>query len=134
MNTKAITTESNSASPEALNIALWLMQVGVAGMFFMAGGNKLLGNPQMVGLFEAIGIGQWFRYVTGSLEVIGALLILIPAYSGVGGLLLTGVMGGALATHLFIIGGSPTLAIILFVASLIVAFGRRDRTLKLLGR
>ena len=67
-------------------------------MFLMAGGNKLAGNPQMVGMFETIGLGQWFRYLTGSLEVIGAVLLIVPALSGVGGLLLTGVMFGAVAT------------------------------------
>jgi putative oxidoreductase len=134
MSTKAIAIEDGTTSPKALNIGLWVVQVLLAAMFFMAGGNKLGGNPQMVGMFEAIGIGQWFRYLTGSLEVIGALLLLIPTFSGVGGLLLTGVMGGALLTHLFIIGGNPTMAIVLFVGALFVAYGRGDRTLKLIGR
>lgn len=134
MSAKAISIENSSANHKALNIGLWVVQVLVAAMFFKAGGNKLMGNPQMVGLFEAIGIGQWFRYLTGSFEVIGAVLVLIPALSGVGGLLLVGVMGGALATHLFILGGDPTMAIVLLIASVIVAFGRRDRTLRLLGR
>lgn len=36
-------------------------------------GSKLAGAPAMVGLFDTIGIGQWFRYLTGSLEVSGRL-------------------------------------------------------------
>jgi uncharacterized membrane protein len=32
----------------------------------------------MVGLFDAIGIGQWFRYLTGGLEVLGAVALLVP--------------------------------------------------------
>jgi len=48
-----------------LNIGLWILQIGAAGMFLMAGFSKLSGDPRMVGLFEAIGFGQWFRYVTG---------------------------------------------------------------------
>jgi hypothetical protein len=47
-------------------------------MFLMVGFFKLSGDPRLVGLFDAIGFGQWFRYVTGSLEVLGALLLLIP--------------------------------------------------------
>jgi len=30
-------------------------------MFLMVGFLKLSGDPQMVGLFDAIGLGQWFR-------------------------------------------------------------------------
>ncbi len=48
----------------------------------MAGFSKLSGNEQMVGLFEAIGLGQWFRYLTGTMEVAGAILLLIPRTSG----------------------------------------------------
>jgi putative oxidoreductase len=117
-----------------LNIILWAIQLGVAGMFFMAGASKLTGNEQMVQLFQSIGIGQWFRYVTGLMEVTGALLLLIPSLSGLGGLLLTGVMAGALATHFFVIGGDPTMAIVLLVASAIIAWGRKNRTLALIKR
>jgi len=121
-------------SSRAANAVGWVVQAGLAAMFFMAGGNKLAGNPQMVGLFDAIGIGQWFRYVTGGLEVAGAVLLLIPALSGVGGLLLTGVMAGAVATHLFIIGGNPALPVALLAGSAFVAWLRRSRTLRLIGR
>jgi len=119
---------------KGLSIALWVVQIGAAAMFLMAGANKLSGNEQMVGMFQAIGIGQWFRYLTGSLEVVGGLLLFLPSLAGVGGLLLTGVMVGAVATHLFIIGGNPTMAIVLLVASAFITWGRRDRTLKLIGR
>lgn len=134
-----MTTQAAILSPEvhtskALNIALWVAQIGAAAMFFMAGGNKLAGNAQMVGMFEAIGFGQWFRYLTGSLEVLGGVLLLVPALSGVGGLLLTGVMVGAVATHLFVIGGNPTMALVLLAASAFVAWNRRSRTLALIGR
>ena len=42
-------------------IALWAVQIALAGMFLLAGGSKLLGAAPMVALFNAIGIGQWFR-------------------------------------------------------------------------
>ncbi len=119
---------------KGLNVALWVVQVGAAAMFLMAGANKLAGNEQMVGMFQAIGFGQWFRYLTGSLEILGAILLFVPSLAGIGGLLMTGVFAGAVATHLFIIGGNPTMAIVLLAASVFIAWGRRDRTLKLLGR
>ena len=90
-----------------MNMVLWTIQIGVAGMFFMAGGSKLSGSEPMVQLFQAIGLGQWFRYLTGFMEVGGAVLLLIPGLSGLGAALLTGVMAGAVAIHLFLIGMEP---------------------------
>jgi uncharacterized membrane protein YphA (DoxX/SURF4 family) len=118
---------------KAANVALWVLQIAAAAMLGMAGFAKLSGAPEMVALFEGLG-GQWFRYLTGSLEVLGAVLLLVPALAGVGALILTGVMLGAVATHLFVVGGSPAMALVLLVVVAIIAYGRRDRTLRLLGR
>jgi len=115
-----------------VNVMLWVLQIAAAGMFFMVGFLKLSGNAQLVGLFEAIGLGQWFRYLTGTLEVAGAFLLLIPRTSGLGALMLAGVMVGAVVTHLFIVGGSPLMAVILLVVTGVVAWGRRQRTMNLL--
>ena len=115
-----------------VNVMLWVLQIAAAGMFLMVGFLKLSGNAQLVGLFEAIGLGQWFRYLTGTLEVAGAFLLLIPRTSGLGALMLAGVMVGAVVTHLFIVGGSPLMAVILLVVTGVVAWGRRQRTMNLL--
>ena len=112
-------------------IVLWILQIAAAAMFFLSGFSKLAGAPPMVALFAAIGIGQWFRYLTGALEVIGATLLLVPRLSGVGALLLAGVMTGAIATHLFVIGGNPAVPFVLLVMTASVAWARRDRTLSL---
>jgi hypothetical protein len=93
---------------------------------------KLSGNEQMAQMFDVIGIGQWFRYATGFIEFGSAILLLLPAFSGIGALLLVPTMIGAILTHLFIIGGSPTLPVGLLVAMSIVAWGRRERTLRLI--
>lgn len=116
------------------NVALWVLQVAAAVMLGMAGFMKLTGAPDMIALFDAVGIGQWFRYVTGALEVGGAVLLLVPALAGVGALLLAGVMLGAVLTHLLVIGGSPAVPLVLLVVVAIIAYGRRERTLRLLGR
>jgi len=134
MNTQTAVIGNQNETSKGLNITLWVIQIGAAAMFLMAGANKLSGNEQMVGMFQAIGFGQWFRYLTGSLEIIGGVLLLVPSLSGIGGLLMTGVFTGAVATHLFIIGGNPTMAIVLLAASAFIAWGRRDRILKLIGR
>src|SRR6266446_1864691 len=123
----------SGSTGKIMNVGLWILQIGAAGMFLMVGFFKLSGDPRMVGLFDAIGVGQWFRYVTGSLEVLGALLLLVPRLSGLGALLLMGVMLGAVPTHLFVVGGSPLSAITLLIVTGVVAWGRRKRTMNLLA-
>ena len=123
----------SGSTGKIINVGLWILQIGAAGMFLMVGFFKLSGDPRMVGLFDAIGLGQWFRYVTGSLEVLGAILLLIPRLSGLGALLLMGVMLGAVPTHLFVVGGSPLQAIILLIVTGVVAWGRRKRTMNILA-
>jgi len=128
---QVLTEDRQSASgstAKIVNILLWVLQIGAAGMFLMVGFLKLSGNPQLVALFEAIGLGQWFRYLTGSLEVAGAILLLIPRTSGLAALMLAGVMACAVVTHVFIVGGSPLGATILLVVTALVAWGRRQRT------
>jgi putative oxidoreductase len=127
------TLSGSSSTGKIVNVGLWVLQIFAAGMFLMVGFLKLSGNAQMLGLFEAIGIGQWFRYLTGTLEVAGAILLLIPRTSGLAALMLAGVMGCAVVTHLFIVGGSPFMAIVLLVVTTLVAWGRRQRTMNLLG-
>jgi uncharacterized membrane protein YphA (DoxX/SURF4 family) len=132
---QTLATEGTWSGPsgKTVNAVLWASQIAAAGMFLMVGFMKLAGNAEMVTLFEAIGVGQWFRYLTGSLEVAGAILLLVPRTSGAGGLMLAGVMFAAVLTHLFVVGGSPLMAMILLVVTAVVAWGRRQRTLDLLA-
>ena len=111
--------------PRAGTVALWIVQIATAAMFLLAGSSKLAGVPAMVGLFDAIGIGQWFRYLTGSIEVVSAILLLIPSLAFFGALLLVPTMVGAVVTHLFIVGGNPTPAFVLGVAAAAIAWTRR---------
>lgn len=115
---------SSGSTGKVFNVVLWVLQIAAAGMFLMVGFLKLSGNPQLVGLFEAIGLGQRFRYLTGSLEVAGAILLLVRRLSGLGALMLFGVMIGAVITHVLIVGGSPLMAIILLVVTGVIAWGR----------
>ena len=110
-------------------IALWVVQVALAGMFLLAGSSKLFGADAMVGLFDAIGIGQWFRYVTGLIEVGSAVALLVPSFAVFGALALVATMIGAIAAHLFIVGGSPAMPVILLLGSAGVLWTRRMQLL-----
>jgi uncharacterized membrane protein YphA (DoxX/SURF4 family) len=127
MNTTVATDHaSNEARPgKALTIALWVVQVGLTLMFVMAGGSKLGGAAAMVGLFDAIGIGQWFRYLTGTLELVGAVLLVLPRANGLGAALLVPVMLGAITTHLLVLHNSPAMPVALLLGLVFVAWGRR---------
>ncbi|MDT0469353.1 DoxX family protein [Streptomyces gibsoniae] len=63
---------------KARNIVLWVLQIILAGVFVMAGASKLASAQDMVKIFQDVGAGQWLRYVTGSLELAGAVLLLVP--------------------------------------------------------
>jgi len=106
-------------------VVVLFLQIVAAGVFLMAGTAKLAGADSMVATFDQIGIGQWFRYLTGGLEVACAILLLIPRATAIGAALLAATMVGAIVTHLFIIGGSPAVPIALLVITAIVAWQRR---------
>src|SRR5262249_37471008 len=100
MSHSASLTQALPARPgPAARIALWSIQIALAGMFLLAGGSKLLGAPSMVALFNAVGIGQWFRYATGLIEVGAAVALLIPALAVFGALALLPTMIGAIVTQ-----------------------------------
>src|SRR5580704_3535577 len=91
---------ATAAPGRALNITLWMLQALVALAFVAAAAGKLLGSVDMIALFDAIGVGQWFRYVTGLLELLGALLLIVPGRAAFGSVLLAAVMVGAVVAHL----------------------------------
>lgn len=107
------------------SILAWALQILVALAFLAAGSGKLVGAKPMVAAFAKIGVGQWFRVLTGSLEVIGAIGLLIPRTTFFAALLLIAIMVGAIIAHLTVLGGNPTAAIVLLVLSCAIAFLRR---------
>ena len=123
-----MTTLTHSSAAQRIAVALtWTLQVGTAAMFLFAGTLKVAGVPMMVQMFGSIGLGQWFRYFTGGLEIVSAVLLLVPSLALFGALALAVTMVGAILTHLFIIGGSPAVPIVLLVAAATIAWARRNR-------
>ena len=107
-------------------IALWVTQIALAAMFLFAGGSKLFGAPAMVNLFAAIGWGQWFRYVTGAIEISAAVALLIPSAALFGAILLVPTMFGAATANLFL-GQSPAVPLVLLLIAGAVAWTRRNQ-------
>ena len=123
-----------AATPgKALNITLWTLQALVALAFVAAGSGKLLGSAAMIALFDAVGIGQWFRYVTGAFEVLGAVLLIIPGNAAFGAVLLACVMAGAIVAHLTVLHTAATAPLVLFALSALIAWGRRSQLADLLA-
>jgi putative oxidoreductase len=115
-------------STTAKNRTIWGIRILLALAFGAAGTAKLAGVPQMVANFEAIGFGQWFRYVTAAVELIGVVLILVPRTGFFGGLWLGGTMVGAVASHLFLTGGSAIPAMVLGALCAVVVYHLRPTT------
>jgi NADH:ubiquinone oxidoreductase subunit 6 (subunit J) len=80
----------------------------------------------MAGVFDKVGLGQWFRYFTGFLEVAAGIGLLISRYAFYAAVLLAIVMVGAIVAHLTVLGGSPAAPVLLLVLSGIIAYLRRD--------
>lgn len=95
--------------------------------FVAAGLAKLSGAEMMVQTFEAVGVGQWFRYVTGAIEICGAALLWLRGREIFGAGLLGCTMAGAVLAHLFVIGPSAVPALVLGILCAVVAYTYRDQ-------
>jgi putative oxidoreductase len=114
-----------AASSKGRLISLWILSGLVALVFIAAGGGKLAGTAVMVDLFAKVGVGQWFRYFTGVLELAGGIGLLFPRYAFYAAILLSIVMVGAIIAHVTVLGGSPAPALVLLVLSGIIAYLRK---------
>ena len=96
----------------------------------MAGSQKLIGAEMMVAVYDQIGIGQWFRIVTGVIELGGVILLWVPSMQILGALLLGGTMVGAVLAHILILGPSSIPAIILgLLCATVVLLNKRQFTM-----
>jgi putative oxidoreductase len=120
----SLTQSSSVGRGRAAVIGIWVVQIALAGMFLLAGGSKLLGAPAMVALFNTIGIGQWFRYVTGIIEVGSAVALLIPGVAVFGAAALVPTMIVAILTELFVVGDSAAPPAVLLVGAAVVIWAR----------
>jgi len=101
----------------------WILRVAVAVVFFSVGSSKFDSHSMWVKLFDQIGFGQWFRYLTGILQIAGAVLVVVPRtfLAGIGLLALT--MAGAAAIWIGRFGQVGNAVIPLVVLGALVLVG-----------
>jgi len=122
-------------------ISLWILRLIPAVILLQTLYFKFTGHPQSVKLFTQIGMEPYGRIGTGVVELIAAVLILIPRFTGYGAILGLIMMTGAIYFHLTKIGiyfdGDPVLfiyAVVTFVCCAILIFIYKDQLEKQLKR
>ncbi len=115
------------------NFFLWILRLVPAVILLQTLYFKFTGHPQSVKLFTMIGMEPYGRIGSGVVELIAAVLILIPRFTGYGAILGLGMMTGALFFHLTKIGiyfdGDPVLfiyALITFICCAALIFVHRS--------
>lgn len=87
-----------------MNIAAIVLQVLLGLAFLMSGFGKVSGQKMHVDNFVRYRHPQWLRVVTGLLQLVSVICIVIgfwtTSWAAVGGLLLTVIMLGAILTHI----------------------------------
>lgn len=131
----------------ALAVVSWVGQVASAAILAQTLFFKFTGAPESVYIFTKVGAEPWGRIGSGVVELIAAVLLLVPRTAGVGAVLSLGVISGAIVSHLTMLGikipNQPGpgddggllfgLACVVFAASGMVAVIRR-RELPVIGR
>lgn len=87
-----------------LKAVLWLMRLVVAGVLLQTLFFKFTGAAESVFIFETLGAEPHGRIGSGVVELVAAVLILVPSTAASGALLSVGVMSGAILSHLTVLG------------------------------
>ena len=117
----------------ATAVASWVLQLLVAGILLQTLFFKFTGAAESVYIFSTLGAEPWGRIGSGVVELIAAVLLLIPLTTTIGAALALAVITGAIVSHLTILGIEVQgdggllfgLAVTVFVASALVLFLRR---------
>lgn len=75
---------------------MWILQIILIAMFTMAALSKITNSQALVDQFNKLNLPQWFRIITGWVEVIGSVLLIIGFWS---------LTSAVLGTLLFIVVG-----------------------------
>lgn len=96
------------------HITTWVITAFIALAFVGAGFAKVSGHIMMVQSFESFGLPDWFRITIGSIELLGGVLLLIPALTGTAAFGLSVIMLGAVGCHVMFTPISQAIPAIVF--------------------
>jgi uncharacterized membrane protein YphA (DoxX/SURF4 family) len=121
--------------PESGNqVPDYAIRASIALLFFFIGLGKFSSSPgsHWVTMFEQIHFGEWFRYFTGVVESVAALLVLIPRVATFGLLLLACTMLCASLIVAFVLHqpGEATFPGFLFLVLAAISWKRIAREIK----
>ena len=85
-------------------IASYLVRFAAAIILLQTLFFKFTGAPESVYIFTKVGLEPWGRYGSGVVELIAAVLLMSSCYGWLGALIALGVMGGAIMSHLTVLG------------------------------
>jgi putative oxidoreductase len=121
--------QAAARTPDRMDVLRrWLPRIAMS-MFFLNVGTEKFSGTQWVGIFNQIGVGDWLRYVTGWLQIGGAVVLLIRRTVFIGIVMLAVTMVGAALAWIFVLGspGSAIFPGILLALLSVIAFdARRD--------
>jgi hypothetical protein len=89
---------------KALSILSWLLRITAAVILAQTLFFKFTAAPESVYIFDKVGLGAPGRIGSGIAELIAAILLLIPGTVWLGAGLALAVMGGAIMSHLTVLG------------------------------
>ena len=108
-------------------IRTWVPRI-VLSLFFLSTGSQKFSEHQWVETFETIGFGDWFRTLTGSLQIAGALLLLIPKTAIAGVAVLSATMVGAMLAWIFFLGSPGAAVFPAIILAILLSVGMSART------
>jgi putative oxidoreductase len=82
----------------------WVFRITAAIILLQTLYFKFTAHPESVELFSKLGVEPWGRIGTGIIELITSILILLPSTVFIGAFLGIGLMVGAIASHILVIG------------------------------
>jgi hypothetical protein len=82
----------------------WLLQIVVAVILLQTLFFKFTGAEESIYIFTTVGAEPWGRYGSGVMELVAAVLLLIPSTVALGAALAAGVGVGAVFSHLTVLG------------------------------
>jgi putative oxidoreductase len=97
--------EDSSSVQAPDKISDWVLRIGVSLAFVLFGLDKFPSGPDApwVRFFHQVGIGQWFRYFTGIVEIVAGASVSFPVTARLGLAVLAATMAVASAIHIFVI-------------------------------